>query len=248
MKKRVLFVFLSVIVLSGCIATSYDASEASAEEVLVSSFKSSQASVLESTISSWVKLSDSFYSSSQISKEMDRIVKLLDPDKNTISSSSQTGSEANKELLYAVKGKKSYSIAIDSVKNEGKGETYAVIDVSIDGDYNELANEKKVIEALFDGKGNAPKTYSCIIGTYKGKLTESQMRGKTQTILKAIKANKVEGLENDEMTSISAFSGKISSFIVSNDKKVNVQVAMRYSSYDDKTYIWIASPLIPVEY
>ncbi|HNU80805.1 MAG TPA: YwmB family TATA-box binding protein [Bacillota bacterium] len=35
---------------------------------------------------------------------------------------------------------------------------------------------------------------------------------------------------------------------MSDEAKVNVQLAMRYSSYDDRTYIWIGTPLIPMGY
>ena len=36
--------------------------------------------------------------------------------------------------------------------------------------------------------------------------------------------------------------------IISGGKPVNVQVAMRYNSYKDKTYLWIGVPVISIEY
>jgi hypothetical protein len=74
------------------------------------------------------------------------------------------------------------------------------------------------------------------------------MRSKIADAMTSVKAKEVEGLSSEEVNSISAFSGNINSFVLSNNKKVNMQIAMRYSSYDDKTYIWIGSPLIHVEY
>jgi len=33
-----------------------------------------------------------------------------------------------------------------------------------------------------------------------------------------------------------------------NGKKVNMNLAIRYNSYEDRTYIWLATPVITVEY
>ncbi|MDI9475442.1 MAG: YwmB family TATA-box binding protein [Bacillota bacterium] len=40
----------------------------------------------------------------------------------------------------------------------------------------------------------------------------------------------------------------MSSHINYGGKDVNIQLAMRYSEYEDKTYLWLATPLIITAY
>jgi len=61
-------------------------------------------------------------------------------------------------------------------------------------------------------------------------------------------AKKVEGITEENLISISAYSPRVKSSILVNEKRVNINLAMRYNSYEDKTYIWLATPVITTEY
>jgi hypothetical protein len=220
----------------------------SVEDSLIKSIESTKAKVMESTISAWSKINDSFMTEEQISKEMDAVLALIKPDKSTINIVKEYNELISKQTLYASTGSKYYNIAIESVKTKKGGESYVMMDVSIDNDSTDLLSERQKLEKYFTDKSVKPKISSCIIGIYDGKLTENEMRSKIADAMSSVKAKEVEGLSNENLNSISAFSGNINSFVLSNNKKVNMQIAMRYSSYDDKTYIWIGSPLIHVEY
>jgi homospermidine synthase len=184
----------------------------------------------------------------QVTKEMDAVLALINVEKSSINIVKEHNEEISKQTLYASIGSKNYNIAIESVKTKKGGESYVMMDVSIDNDSKDLLAERQKLESYFTDKSVKPKISSCIIGIYDGKLTENEMRSKIADAMSSVKAKEVEGLSNENLNSISAFSGNINSFILSNNKKVNMQIAIRYSSYDDKTYIWIGSPLIHVEY
>lgn len=59
---------------------------------------------------------------------------------------------------------------------------------------------------------------------------------------------KVEGMEDENIISVSAYSSKLKEYIKLGSEKINLNVAIRYSSFDDKTYIWVATPIIAIEY
>ncbi|MFZ5353349.1 MAG: YwmB family TATA-box binding protein [Bacillota bacterium] len=248
MKNKLLFTFIMVLLLlCGLIFAAAAGSEA-IENALGESLKATGAEVLESTISCWSRINREFLSAAQIEAEMDRLLLQINPDKESVSRFAENTDYINKEVVYASKENKSYAIAIESLKNEESCETYIIVDVYIDQSYEDLANEKEKIELMLKDKGELLKFNTCVIGTFDGKLTDKEMKSKIQKALRAVKARKVEGMETDDMNSISAFSSNIENSVESNEKKINMQIAMRYSSYDSKTYIWIGTPLIHVEY
>ncbi len=249
MRKRILLLLICILLAVGSFdASAYPEKPLTEEEALITSFKSTGAEVLESTISCWTKLNDKFLTIKQIEAEAAKVLNGINPDKTTVVKNIESGDRLNKVVLYGSKGNKSYNIAIESVKQETGGETYIVIDVSIDGSYKELDTERQNIAAAVQVDEDSINFSSCIIGTYKGKLTNSEKEKKTRLALQSINAKKVEGIENEELKSISAISHNVGGYIMSDQSRVNVQLAMRYSSYDDKTYIWIGTPLIPMEY
>lgn len=249
MKKRILLMLICILLAVGSFdASAYPVKTLTEEEALITSFKSTGADVMESTISCWAKLNGEFLTIKQIEAESAKVLSGINPDRTTVVKNIESGDRLNKLVLYGLKGNKSYNIAIESVKQETGGETYIIIDVSIDGSYKELGTERQNIANVLQMDEGLINFSSCIIGTYKGKLTDYEKDKRTKIALQSINAEKVEGVENEELKSISAFSSNVDGYIMSDQARVNVQLAMRYSSYDDKTYIWIGTPLIPMEY
>jgi hypothetical protein len=203
---------------------------------------------LESTISCWAKLNDKFLTINQVEAEMAKIIERIDPDKATTVKNVESDDQLNKIVLSSSKGNKAYNIAIESAKQDTGGETYIVVDVSMDKSYKDLITERHNIADAVQMDENSINFSSCIIGTYKGKLEKRDADKKSRIALQSINARKVEGIENEELKSISAFSSSVGGYIMSDQARVNVQLAIRYSSYDDKTYIWIGTPLIPMGY
>ena len=249
MKKRILLLIVCALLTIGSFdAAAYPIKILTEEEALITSFESTGADVLESIISSWTKLSDKFLTINQIEALMTGVLSVINPDKATIVKNIESDDQLNKIVVYGSKGNKSYNIAIESVKQETGGETYIVVDVSMDNSYKDLKTERQNIANAVQVDESSINFSSCIIGTYKGKLPELEVDKKSRIALQSINAKKVEGIENEELKSISAFSNSVGGYIMSDQARVNVQLAIRYSSYDDKTYIWIGTPLIPIEY
>lgn len=240
------FILTIVVVLSGRLGLLRQ--QATVEDSLIKSIQSIKAQVMESTISAWTKINDRFMTEEQVNAEIMAIVEIIKPDKSTIDISKENNDDSVRYTLHANSGSKYYSISVESVKTEKGGETYVIMDVAIDSSYTELTTERQKLEQYFNSRSKNPEISSCIIGIYNGKLNENEMHAQISEALNAAKAKKVEALATNELNSISAFSGNINDFVLSNNKKINMQIAMRYSSYDDKTYIWIGSPLIHVEY
>lgn len=240
--------FLLIIVIVANNGFELGKKKVTVEDSLIKSIESTKAQVIESTLSTWSKINDDFMTEQQVEEEMKAVLAIINPEKSTVNIVKEHDEDTTKQTLYASAGNKNYNVAVESVRTDKGGESYVIMDVSIDSSTAELVAEKQRLESYFEAKDVKPKVSSCVIGIYDGKLTESEMRTKIADAMNSVKAKEVEGLASEDLNSISAFSGNINSFVMSNNKKVNMQIAMRYSSYDGKTYIWIGSPLIHVEY
>lgn len=252
MKNKIIMVLLFVFILS--IGTLMGirflapTEEVSIEDSLIKSMESTKAQVIESIINVSAKINKEFMTSQQVEAEAKEILAIIKPAGEVSNVALDTDEALSKHVINANDGNKHYIITVESAKTETGGETHVIVEVYIDKDYNELMTERQKLEQYFTAMSIQPKVSRCIIGEYDGKMTESEMRSKISDAMTSVRAKQVEAMASEELSSISAFSGNINNFILSNNKKVNMQIAMRYSSYEKKTSIWIGSPLIPVEY
>lgn len=248
-KKVILFLVICTLLSVGSFdAAQYPAAYLSEEEALVTSFESTGAEVMESTISCWVKLDDKFTGYKQLKQQMDGIIGALKLENVMVVKDEGEDDDLCKLVIYGTKANKAYNIALESLKQDTGGETYIVFDIFIDKDYKELKAERQKITELLGRAEDEINFSSCIVGTYKGRLKEKDAERKSELALQSINAKPVEGIEDDGMKSISAFSTNVGEYVVSDRQRINVQLAIRYSTYDDKTYIWIGTPLIPMGY
>jgi len=130
----------------------------------------------------------------------------------------------------------------------GKYETYIIVDIVENKRYKEIVEISNGIENILEEYGEKIETTINITGTHLGKLTKTEEKQSQEAIFSFLQAKKIEVLEDKLFTSITAYSPLISSFINYGNNKVNLQLAMRYSEYEDKTYLWIANPLITTTY
>jgi len=112
----------------------------------------------------------------------------------------------------------------------------------------ELTNIKARTMDIFTEYGIKPGINTCLTGRYPGRLENSKMNEICTGIFKRTSARKVDGIRENNLISVSAYSKSMRDSVVVGGKDVNLNFAARYNSYEDKTYIWLATPLITTEY
>lgn len=134
------------------------------------------------------------------------------------------------------------------VNKNQRHESYIVVDI-VDSirDTNSL-EAKALMEGFFDAMDvNADITVT-LVGSFKGKLERSDMESICRDLFNCVQASMVEGIQEGGLISISGYSPLLDEGIVAGGRAVNIQVAMRYSSYKDRTYLWMGTPVISIEY
>jgi len=87
-----------------------------------------------------------------------------------------------------------------------------------------------------------------LTGCIEKKLSDAELDNMFENVFRSARAEKVEGISDNGLVSVSAFSPAIAGGIRADGKRVNLNIAARYNSYENKTYIWLATPVIITEY
>jgi hypothetical protein len=111
-----------------------------------------------------------------------------------------------------------------------------------------LAQIESKVLAVLERSGIDARVNSCISGNFRGKLNDDELNLVCRKIFESVHASKVEGIRDIGLISVSAYTPDIGRSIVVNGNRINLNLAIRYNSYEDKTYIWLATPVITTEY
>lgn len=104
------------------------------------------------------------------------------------------------------------------------------------------------IEGIFKYYGKPLEITTCIIGTIEGQLDDNELVRNVVKVIRRFKGRVVEEYIDSSIISYTAYTPLIESSIFSGEKKVNLNLAIRYNEYEDKIYIWIGTPIITTGY
>lgn len=95
---------------------------------------------------------------------------------------------------------------------------------------------------------NNKRIATVISGSYHGVLSAKGMRNVSSKSLSMLNAKVKEGIGEKNFLSVSAYTPQISENIRIKDYSVNFNVALRANQLQKKTYIYLGSPIIALEY
>lgn len=148
------------------------------------------------------------------------------------------------------KEKNQISINLNSYFNseEKKGETYLCINIVKDDDFSKINDIIDRVESIFVKYNTDMEMTSCIIGSIDGKVSQKNMTNKVHKALKNIKGDRIDKYSDDALLSYTVYTPYIDSHMLINEEKINLNIAIRYNEYENKTYLWIGTPIITTGY
>lgn len=130
-----------------------------------------------------------------------------------------------------------------------QAEVYLVILVETKpGSDTEFAEWQDKISAIVKNFGGTPRISTCLVGWLDGKLKDGEWHMRLRSGFNAVNATIIDKVMYENFASYAGFSPGISDYLEVGGKHININMAMRYSPYDDRTYITIGSPVITREY
>ena len=129
---------------------------------------------------------------------------------------------------------------------EKKPQTYLAINVTSRNmkKHREFANKVRESITFFEGQS---KITSCVTGSFDGKLDEVKQDNILEKISAYLKITDTKKMNDDYTFNFMGLSPLLDEGIQILGKDYNINIVMRYNSEEDKTYIWIGTPIISVE-
>lgn len=93
-----------------------------------------------------------------------------------------------------------------------------------------------------------PQFNTCVQGIYNVTLENDVQLTKLHKLLDLLGAEVVEQVEDSTVKSISAYTSRLSSYIMTDGRPMNVQAGMHVDQLLDVTRITIGTPIITIEY
>ena len=103
------------------------------------------------------------------------------------------------------------------------------------------------IQNLFNSFNCNVEITTCILGEFSGKFSEYDIN-QTMKSIHNINGRIVDAYSDDNLVSLTAYTEYIDDNILAGEDRINLNVALRYSEYDNKTIIWIGTPIITSGY
>ncbi|CCQ94687.1 exported hypothetical protein [[Clostridium] ultunense Esp] len=130
----------------------------------------------------------------------------------------------------------------------GPGETTLFINLINKEQFVEINDIIVKVEKIFDEYGKPVNITTCVIGTFDGYMDLRENEKRILGVARAIKGKIVEEYKEDGVLSLSIFTPYIEEYVFTGNKKMNMNIAVRFNEYEDRTYIWIGTPIITVGY
>lgn len=128
-------------------------------------------------------------------------------------------------------------------------EVYLVVNIETKPQQDDEIQEwKSKITGIMENFGGQARISTCLVGWLDGKLNDEEWNNYIGNGFNAVNATIIDKVRSDNFASFTGFSPAITEHLMVGKKRINVNMAMRYSPYDDRTYVTIGSPVITREY
>lgn len=153
------------------------------------------------------------------------------------------------EADYIIDDDRNISISVlNTVAKDQKNEAHVSISLTSTSNKPDMEESYSNLIKVLEKNNISYDVNLRITGSIDGNLQDDELETMYQMVFDEVEANRVEGIDDNGLISVSAFSPSIGNAVKVNGRSVNLNVATRYNSYEGKTYIWLATPVITTEY
>jgi hypothetical protein len=212
-------------------------------------FAGTEAEVEGYSIHNWSVIDKEYRSAEQLKTLGTELARTLDLVNGKEASQSESD-QASYSLRGVWKNGAEVALTLKSMKfQEQPPQTVLVI--RVDRETNELGDYSRNIEQVRETAKQAhavPQISTCIKGLRTDRMEGGESYALVQKVFQKVKAKEMEGVRSDLVTSISGYSPLTKDYITTDGKKINLQVAVHYDTYQKKTRVLVGSPVVTIEY
>ena len=150
--------------------------------------------------------------------------------------------------IYAQLKDDVYNISFAATK-KNKKEYYIIVDILNNKVYKDIVDIYRNLDDTLSKYSDDVEICVCIAGEYTKKLHLDKCNDILQNILYNMNAKEIDRVNEENFVSVRAYSN----LLAENDleyleNKINFNIGIRYSENEDKTLIYMATPIIKLDY
>lgn len=154
----------------------------------------------------------------------------------------------NEKQIYIQAKNEDTSVSIVGIK-KSSSESYIMVDILNNKVYKNIVDIYDILENYLHKYSQDVEIYTCIAGEYSKKLQIDKYNDILNKILYNMNAKVIEKVQEENFLSVSAYSKLLKeNYLESFGNKINLNIGIRYSEDDEKTLIYIATPIIKLDY
>ena len=248
-RLKIIFTSVLILLLLFGIVSNVPAAEISSDP-LGEAMKATGAQTEEVIINAWMKLPSEQIDDEQLVQLVQQVMAELGVDDYQVK-------HEKENQQYCVQGEAVNSVfhtlviakRIQTGNIRSTTENYLIITIEDKTKENSfIPKMQEKIRQISKKNGSSPHINTCLIGWLNGTLRDGEQQDLLQKAFKAIDGTIIDKLETGQLSSYTGFALGIMEWLQVGDQKINLNMAMRYSQYDDRTYVTIGSPIITREY
>ena len=150
--------------------------------------------------------------------------------------------------IYAELKENIYEVSFTIIKKNSE-ESYIIIDILSNKVYKNIGDIYNKLYNSLNVYSNDIEIFTCLAGQYTKKLQLDKCNDILQNILYNMNAKEIDKIRQNGLISVTAYSN----LLTENDleyleDKINLNIGIRYSENEDKTLIYMATPIIKLDY
>lgn len=233
-------------------ATQKTVPAAGSGQPLSAAMEATGAKVEEFSINAWVKLPSGVLNDEQLQDIARQVMSQLGVEEHNYQLTCRQNNKDNLAQAESIRPTFHAVVIAETILDSSHGvepEGYLVVNIEAKAlEKLSISHMQKKITAITEKFGPSPQISTCLIGWLDGKLMSGEWHNSLNNAFFAIDAIIVDKLTAEQFVSYTGFSSEIGSWLQVGGKKINVNMAMRYNQYENRTYVTIGSPIITREY
>ncbi|MCL2678107.1 MAG: YwmB family TATA-box binding protein [Clostridiales bacterium] len=232
---------LAAMLFCGCRAEPEPALQETGEDAFAAAFLATGAQLEEMRLIAWSLKEARFMTAAELKSEAERIAASL--GLQDLNEKKEDESGWRSYSLQGVNGRGNFQVLLQALP----GETYIMVSVAAKSGIEDFSNLcRELLEAA--GGKKAAELRFLLVGSFPGKLSRDDLAGRFSAAFAAAGAQTVEQAQGSNYFSVTGHLPGVTRHLLSGQKKVNLQMAGDFSETEQKTFIYLGSPLIFDDY
>lgn len=249
-KQRIIYIVLTILIL--ITVSNYENNITDGGKKLFTTFNEINFDMIESDVNIWGEYSKSYMSEKEMKELAERVAENLQLE----TTYETIYDEEELQRTYTIQKDSTEATTvikvvelIEEVENNGlKVINYLIVNLKVVNKCDSILFYREKINKIFDDLGVEPSDSITLTSRHNGKLEEAEAKRIMNTVLRNMKGTIKDKYEATNIYSIYAYSDYIPEHILTNGKKINVDLAMTYNELEDVTYLYAAIPVITIDY